>query len=217
MTNSEVIQKTAEHMKTMFLSEGTGHDWWHIYRVWKVARHIGEQESADLFIVELGALLHDIADFKFYDGDETVGPREARKWLEGLAVEEDVIVAVCHIVENISFKGAKVSNGIKSVEGMVVQDADRLDAIGAIGVARAFAYGGSKGRSLYDPDEQPISHTSFEEYKKSTSSTLNHFYEKLFLLKDLMNTEAGKRIAVRRHAYMEEFVKEFRGEWEGIS
>lgn len=216
MNKPEIIQKTADHVKELFLSEGTGHDWWHIYRVWKLAEHIAADEEADLFVVELGALLHDIADFKFHGGDDSVGPREARKWLTSLAVDGEIIEKVCHIVENVSFKGAGVENHMQSIEGKIVQDADRLDALGAIGIARAFAYGGSKGRLLYDPDETPVLHASFEEYKKGSVSTLNHFYEKLFLLKDRMNTPRGKALAAARHEYMEKYVQEFMQEWEGM-
>ncbi|NVN96451.1 MAG: HD domain-containing protein [Bacteroidetes bacterium] len=213
MDEKKIIHQTAEYIKTKLKGEGSGHDWWHIYRVWKNAIHIGKQEKTNLFVVELAALLHDIADWKFYDGNEEIGPQMARKWLEKLAVEEIHITHVCQIIKDISFKGAGVSTKMKTIEGKVVQDADRLDALGAIGIARTFAYGGSKGREIYNPDIQTEMHLSFEQYKKSQSPTLNHFYEKLLLLKDLMNTTTAKKMALRRHKTMENFLDEFYHEW----
>jgi uncharacterized protein len=210
----KIIEDTADHVRQLFIAEGTGHDWWHIRRVWHNARQIAVTEKADLFVVELGALLHDIADFKFHDGDETVGPRETRRWLEKLLVEETVIIKVCEIVKKISFKGAGVPDSMGSLEGDIVQDADRLDALGAIGIARAFAYGGSKGRLLYDPQENPQNHQSFEHYKRSTSSTLSHFHEKLLLLKDRMHTESARTLAEQRHQYMLGFIDQFLVEWD---
>lgn len=210
-----IIQKTAEHVKEKFEGEGSGHDWWHIYRVWKCAKEIAKGEKANLFIVELGALLHDIADHKFHGGDEEIGPKKAREWMEQLEIEEEHILHVCQIVKDISFKGAKVSTPMQSLEGEIVQDADRLDAIGAIGIGRAFAFGGSRNREMYNPAHKPTMHSSFEDYKKDNGATLNHFYEKLFLLKDRMNTETAKKMAERRHHFMEEFVERFLSEWEG--
>ncbi|MBU2638726.1 MAG: HD domain-containing protein [Nanoarchaeota archaeon] len=215
MEKEEVIKQTAEYARKTLEGEGSGHDWWHVYRVWKNAVHIAEKENADLFIVELAALLHDIADWKFHNGDDSVGPTKAKKWLEKLGVEEAVISHVCDIIKELSFKGAGVKSGIKTKEGMVVQDADRLDAMGAIGIARAFAYGGHKGREIYNPDIKPVMHESFEQYKNHVGTTVNHFYEKLLLLKDLMNTEAGKQIAEERHKFMEEYLDRFFKEWEG--
>lgn len=217
MNQQSQILVTAEHIKDRFSGESTGHDWWHIARVWKMARRIGEEESADLFVVELAALLHDIADWKFHDGDEAAGPREARAWMEKLGVEEQTTAHVCEIIHELSFKGAGVITTMKTTEGMVVQDADRLDALGAIGIARAFAYGGHKGRELYNPDIPPTHHATFEQYKTSTGTTINHFHEKLLLLKDRMNTNAGRRIAGERHAYMEEFVRRFEVEWNAAT
>lgn len=209
MDKQEVISKTTSFVRERLEGEGTGHDWWHIERVRNNAVKIAQEEGADLFIVELGALLHDIADWKFHGGDEEAGPKAAREWLEGLNVDESTIVHVCDIIKHISFKGAGVSTPMKTKEGMIVQDADRLDAMGAIGIARAFAYGGHKGRELHNPDRPPERHGSFEQYKKNTGPTLNHFYEKLFLLKDLMNTTTGKRMAEERHRFMEEYVARF--------
>jgi len=211
----KVINQTAEHIKAQLSGEGSGHDWWHVYRVWKNAIHIGRQENADMFVVELAALLHDIADWKFHDGNEDIGPEMAREWLESLSVDQKVIYQVCSIIRNISFKGAGVTNKIDTLEGMVVQDADRLDAIGAIGISRTFAYGGSTGREIYNPGIPPQKHNSFYEYKNSNGPTINHFYEKLLLLKDLMNTAAAREIAVRRHLVMENFLEQFYNEWEG--
>jgi len=199
------------------MGEGSGHDWWHVYRVWKNAIHIGKQESVDLFVVELAALLHDVADWKFHDGNDEIGPQVAKEWLESLAVSVDTVSHVCQIIKDISFKGAGVVTAMKTTEGMVVQDADRLDALGAIGIARTFAYGGSKNREMYNPDINPEMHTSFEQYKNSQGTSINHFYEKLLLLKELMNTATAKQIAEKRHAVMEDYLAQFYREWEGIN
>lgn len=215
MSQQEVIDKTVEHVRKILEGEGSGHDWWHIYRVWKNAIHIGEKEGADLYVVQLAALLHDIADWKFHDGDDTVGPRVAREFLESLNVGEDIIAHVCDIIANLSFKGAGVKSEMKTPEGKVVQDADRLDALGAIGIARAFAYGGNKSRPLYIPDVKPVMHQTKEDYFKGDSHTVNHFYEKLLLLKDRLNTDAARQIAADRHTYMEKYLERFYSEWEG--
>lgn len=215
MIKKRIINQTAEHIKNKLSGDGSGHDWWHVYRVWKTAVKIGKQENVDMFVVELAALLHDIADWKFNKGDDDVGPQLARVWLEKLAVDEKVIFHVCQIIIDASFKGAGAIIKMKTIEGMVVQDADRLDAIGAIGIARTFAYGGSKGREIYNPEIKPEKHESFEQYKKSQSTSINHFYEKLLLLKNLMNTVTAKKIAEKRHKVMVEFLKEFFREWEG--
>lgn len=207
--------KTAEYVRSLLVGEGSGHDWWHIYRVWKMSVRIAKEENANLLVVELGALLHDIADWKFNDGDEEVGPAKARAWLQSLMVDEEVIAQVCQIVRDISYKGAGVATPMPTIEGQVVQDADRLDAIGAIGIARTFAYGGSKAREMYNPDQSPVLHQSFEQYKMGNGSTINHFYEKLLLLKERMNTATAKRLAQHRHKVMEEFLDEFYLEWEG--
>ncbi len=215
MTKSEqIIQKTAEYIKQEFSDDSSGHDWWHIYRVWKNAIAICEIEKADTFIVQLAALLHDLDDWKFNEaGDET--PHRARAWLDSCSVDSVTAESVCKIIMHISSKGAGVENKMDSLEGFIVQDADRLDAIGAIGIGRAFAYGGYKNRPLYDPASPPQMHASFEEYKNSKSATINHFYEKLLLLKDRMNTSTAKRIADERHDVMVRFLDQFMLEWEG--
>lgn len=214
MTHDQIIQQTAEYIRKEFSDDSSGHDWWHIYRVWKNAIAICEIEKADSFIVQLAALLHDLDDWKFNEtGDET--PLRARAWLDSLHVDSAIAESVCKIIMHISYKGAGVENKMDSLEGFIVQDADRLDAIGAIGIGRAFAYGGYKNRMMYDPDSPPQMHASFEEYKNSKSATINHFYEKLLLLKDRMNTTTAKRIAEERHQVMTKFLDQFMLEWEG--
>jgi uncharacterized protein len=215
MIGDDVIQRTAAHVKAAMSGEGSGHDWWHVYRVWQNALHMAGREGVDLVVVQLAALLHDIGDHKFHGGDETVGPRMAREWLELLGVEASVTDHVSEIIRDLSFKGAGVTTAMRTREGMVVQDADRLDAIGAIGIARAFAYGGHKGREMHNPDVQPQMHASFEQYKANTGPTINHFYEKLLLLKDLMNTDAAREIAEERHRFMVQFLAQFLAEWDG--
>ncbi|MBD3581639.1 HD domain-containing protein [Flavobacterium selenitireducens] len=211
----DIIAVTIAYVKEQLKGAEGGHDWFHIERVWKSALHIAKAEDCDLTVVQLGALLHDIADSKFHAGDETVGPRTARNFLESHNVDESVITHVIAIIENISFKGGNFQKTFSSKELEVVQDADRLDALGAIGIARAFNYGGFKNRALYDPRIKPNLNLSKEEYKNSTSPTITHFYEKLLLLKDRMNTETGKRMAEERHRYMEGFLAQFYSEWEG--
>ncbi len=216
MKKEKVVKKTEEFVKSKLYGEGSGHDWWHTFRVWQIAKRVGEKEGADLFVVELAALLHDIADWKFQDGyDDSVGAMVAKEWLEGFNVDSETISHICKIIKGISFKGAEVKDMLESVEGEVVQDADRLDAVGAIGIARCFAYGGSKGRQIYDPDIEPTMHQTFEEYKKSASPSINHFYEKLLLLKDRMHTKTGKILADGRHKFMKAYLQEFFDEWEG--
>lgn len=211
-----LIANTVSYVKEQLKGAEGGHDWFHIERVWKNSLHIAESENCDLTVVQLGALLHDIADSKFHGGDETVGPKTARKFLESQNADEATIVHVINIIENISFKGGNFQKTFSSKELDVVQDADRLDALGAIGIARCFNYGGFKNRPLYDPEIKPNLAMSKEEYKNSVSPTLNHFYEKLLLLKDKMNTETGKRMAEERHRYMEGFLSQFYAEWEGL-
>lgn len=215
MNKRRIIKKTEEFVRDKLKGEGSGHDFWHVYRVWKNAIQIARREKADLFVVELAALLHDVADWKFCGGDDNEGPRQARAWLSSLDVEDSITDHVCSIIKNISFKGAGVGSKIETLEGKVVQDADRLDAIGAIGIGRTFAYGGHKGREMHDPSQKPKIHKTFEQYKNSNSTSVNHFYEKLLLLKDLMNTETAKEIAETRNQFMEKFLKEFFKEWEG--
>lgn len=215
MSKKEILSKTEAYVRNKLEGEGSGHDWWHIHRVRNTALKLGQEEKADLFVVELTALLHDIADHKFHGGDEEIGPATAREWLSNLNTDESVINHVCEIIRDVSFKGAEVETPMKTMEGKVVQDADRLDAIGAIGIARAFAYGGHKGRELHNPNIQPESHDSFDSYKKSAGPTVNHFYEKLFLLKNRMNTASGRKLAEERHEFMKEFVERFLEEWDG--
>ena len=216
VSGDEVVAKTAEYVKRSLLDGEGSHDWWHVERVWKNALRIGQEEGANLYLVQLAALLHDIADYKFNDGNDKIGPQLAREWLTGQGVEAEVIERVCRIIEEVTFKGAATQvSPPSSLESMVVQDADRLDAIGALGIARAFAYGGYKGRPLHDPLTPPRTHTSFEAYKSSKSATINHFYEKLLFLRERMNTQTAKRIAEGRHAYMEEYLQRFFREWNG--
>jgi uncharacterized protein len=217
MNKKQVIKNTEKFVKGKMSGEGSGHDWWHVYRVWKNAVNIGKKEKTDMFVVELGALLHDIADFKFHNGDDKVGAKVSREWLGSQKVDEEVIGHVCDIVNNVSFKGAGVKSGIRTREGMVVQDADRLDALGAIGVARTFAYGGSKGREFYNPEIKVVKHKSFEAYKNTNSTSINHFYEKLLLLKDLMNTKTGRKMARERHKFLKQYLDRFFKEWDGKS
>lgn len=212
---AEALARTEAHVRQAMSGEGTGHDWWHIHRVRQTALRLAREEGADAYVVELAALLHDIADHKFHGGDETAGPRAARAWLEPLGVDEAVIAHVVDIIAGLSFKGAGVDTSMRTPEGRVVQDADRLDAIGAIGVARAFAYGGSRGRALHEPDVSPEAHGSFEAYKSSTGPTINHFHEKLLLLRERMNTSAARRMAEGRHRFMEQFLARFHAEWDG--
>ncbi len=211
----QIINNTILFVKNQLTHAEGGHDWFHIERVYKNALLIAEEEECDLTVVKLAALLHDIADSKFHGGDESVGPKTARTFLESQNVSEAIISHVIAIIENISFKGGNFEKTFSSKELEIVQDADRLDAIGAIGIARAFNYGGFKNRPLYNPNIQPKLNLSKEEYKNSEAPTLNHFYEKLLLLKDKMNTETGKKIAQKRHDFMVTFLSQFYAEWDG--
>lgn len=215
MNKQQVISNTATFVKETLENAEGGHDWFHILRVWNNSKLIAKNEQVDLFIVELGALLHDIADSKFHNGDETIGPKVAREFLESQQVDEDVIIHVEQIISNISYKGGNFEQKFTSPELDVVQDADRLDAIGAIGIARCFNYGGFKNRTLYNPEIPPNLNQTKEEYKKNEAPTINHFYEKLLLLKDRMNTTSGEKIAEERHTYMETFLQQFYDEWNG--
>jgi uncharacterized protein len=215
MNYSEIINKTILFVKAKLENAEGGHDWFHIERVYKNALLIADGEVCDANVVKLGALLHDIADSKFHDGNETLGPKVAREFLASNDVDEASIQHVINIIENVSFKGGNTEKLFSSIELDIVQDADRLDAIGAIGIARAFNYGGFKNRPLHNPNIAPKLHMSKEEYKNSQAPTINHFYEKLLLLKDKMNTETGKQIAKERHRYMEGFLSQFYAEWDG--
>jgi uncharacterized protein len=215
MKNTELVQNTIQFVKGKLKDAEGGHDWFHIERVYKNAMLIAQSEDVDHTVVGLGALLHDIADSKFHNGDESVGPKVAREWLRGQKTDKGTIDHVIQIIKNISFKGGNQEQAFRSAELDVVQDADRLDAIGAIGIARTFNYGGFKDMKIYDPSVPPKLNMTKEEYKKSKSPTINHFYEKLLLLKDRMNTETGKRLAQKRHEYMEGFLEQFYQEWNG--
>ena len=215
MNDLLIIAHTISFVKKELANAEGGHDWFHIERVYKNAELISKTEKVDSFVVSLGALLHDVADSKFYNGDETIGPKKASAFLVSEKVPDDIITHVIKIIENISFKGGNKKQTFFSNELFVVQDADRLDAIGAIGIARSFNYGGYKNRTLYDPEIKPNLNMTPEEYKNSTAPTINHFYEKLLLLKNKMNTVTGKQIAENRHRYMEGFLEQFYGEWNG--
>jgi uncharacterized protein len=210
-----VIENTINFVKKQLENAESGHNWFHMERVYNNALLIAKEETCDLEVVQLAALLHDIADSKFHDGDETVGPKVARAFLTSENVSEETINHVVAIIENISFKGGNFEKKFTSKELEIVQDADRLDAIGAVGIARTFNYGGFKNREIYNPEIAPNLKMSKEEYKNSTAPTINHFYEKLLLLKDKMNTETGKRIAQQRHDFMETFLAQFYKEWNG--
>lgn len=214
LLRKEILSKTENFVQDK-LEGDSGHDWWHIHRVRNTALTLAKEEKADHFIVEIAALLHDIADHKFHNGDDSIGPKIAREWLESLNIEEPHIQHICKIIEGVSYKGADVATPMTSIEGKVVQDADRLDAIGAIGIARAFSYGGFRNRELYNPEIPPVLHSTFEAYKKDKGHTINHFYEKLFLLKDRMNTTSAKKMAQERHSFMEDYIHRFLGEWDG--
>ena len=214
--NTDLINNTILFVKKQLENAEGGHDWFHIERVYRNALLIAQEEKCDLQIVQLGALLHDIADSKFHNGDESIGPKIAREFLESQQLDSEKISNVIAIIENISFKGGNFEKKFSSIELDIVQDADRLDAIGAIGIARAFNYGGFKNRALYNPKIAPKLDMSTEEYKKSQAPTLNHFYEKLLLLKDKMNTTTAKKIAEERHRFMESFLAQFYAEWDGV-
>ncbi|MCQ9635883.1 HD domain-containing protein [Chryseobacterium sp. WG23] len=207
------IDKTVEFVKEKLIGAEAGHDWFHIERVWKLSRKIAETETCDQEVVELSALLHDIADPKFHNGDETIAPKISREFLTGQNVSEETIGKVLFVIEHISFKNKGNAPVDPSIELKIVQDADRIDAIGAIGIARTFNFGGFKNNLMYDPEIKPSLHMSKEEYKKSNGTTINHFYEKLLLLKELMNTETGKKLAEERHSYMLNFLDQFYKEW----
>lgn len=215
--NKNIVAQTEQFVQDALAGAESGHDWWHIHRVFKNAELILETEDADRLVVELAVLLHDIADSKFNGGDEDVGPRKAGDFLRSIQVEEDIILHVQQIICNMSFRSGFGTINFHSRELEIVQDADRLDAIGAMGIARAFTYGGYKNREIYNPEIPPALNMTKEEYKNNSSPTINHFYEKLLLLKDKMNTDAGRRIAMERHKFMEIYLKQFQDEWNGLS
>jgi uncharacterized protein len=215
LSSKDIINQTVQFVKESLQGAETGHDWWHIERVWNNAKLLIKSEDVDPFIVELAALLHDIADSKFNNGDEEIGPKKAGEFLNSIGVEDEIIIHIQQIIRNMSFKASLGTLNFTSKEMEVVQDADRLDAIGAIGIARAFTYGGFKNRELYNPEIPPALNMSKEEYKSSTAPTINHFYEKLLLLKDKMNTQTGLRIAEERHQFMLTYLEQFYNEWNG--
>ena len=213
MKNEALLKETETFVKSVLQGDSSGHDWWHIHRVRKLALMIAKSEGADLFLVELAALLHDVDDWKLA-GKEAEGEK-TKKWLQSCGIDNQIIEQICSIIDGVSFKGACVNTSTNNLECRVLQDADRLDAIGAIGIARTFAYGGSRGRGIYDPGIPPEMHANFENYKKSNAPTINHFYEKLLLLKDQMQTSTGKVLAESRHKFMLQFLEQFYAEWNG--
>jgi len=215
MTQQEIVEKTIAYVKQELAGAEGGHDWWHIQRVLNNTTLIAATEPVDVFVATLGALLHDIADAKFHNGNEDAGPQKAAAFLRSLHVDEHIIEHVVLIIQHISFKGGNFTTAFSSPELAVVQDADRLDALGAVGIARAFNYGGFKNREMYNPGIEPDLNMTKEQYKNSNAPTINHFYEKLLLLKDRMNTATGKQIAAERHAFMQAYLDQFYKEWEG--
>jgi len=214
MNDHQIIEETTHFVRTTLSNAEGGHDWWHIHRVHTNAKRIAQTETCDMLVVELAALLHDIADSKFHNGDEEIGPATAGAFLKSIHIDEQTIIHVQQIIRHISFKSGFDKPAFHSIELDIVQDADRLDAIGAIGIARAFSYGGFKGREIYNPEVTPNLNMSKEEYKNSSAPSINHFYEKLLLLKDKMNTPSGKKLAEQRHAFMESYLEQFYMECE---
>ena len=211
--NENLIQKSIDFVKEKLEGAEAGHDWFHIERVWKLSKKIAVAENCNLRVVELAALLHDIADPKFHEGNETLAQKISQDFLEKQNVSQEIIDQVLFIIKYISFKNRGEIPEILPIELQIVQDADRLDAMGAIGIARTFNFGGFKNNLMYDPNIPPNIHQTKEEYKKSNGTTINHFYEKLLLLKDLMNTDTAKEIAMERHYFMLKFLDEFYKEW----
>lgn len=206
-----MLKRTEDYIRSYFENEGSGHDWWHIHRVRNMALKLAENEGGDRFVIEVAALLHDLDDWKLNSGAES----KTVNWLKKLDLDEIKAGKILEIIEQVSFKGAGVENKAFTIEAKIVQDADRLDAIGAIGIARTFAYGGHKSRPIYHPGIKPVMHSDFESYKNSTAPTINHFYEKLLLLKNALNTATAIEIAKNRHIFMETFLTQFFAEWEG--
>ena len=213
MEKDILLKATENFVKSVLDGDSSGHDWWHIYRVRKLALMIAKSEGADLYLVELAALLHDIDDWKLVGNEDN--EQKSKNWLQNCGIEHHRIERICQIIDGVSFKGAGVNTSTNDLECKVLQDADRLDAIGAIGIARTFAYGGSRGRGIYDPEIAPEMHIDFENYKKSNAPTINHFYEKLLLLKDQMQTTMGRTLADQRHKFMLLFLDQFFAEWDG--
>ena len=213
MNQRHILSQTQNFVHEKLAEDASGHDWWHIHRVHQLAKQIAEKEGGDLFIIELAALLHDISDWKFNGGDEYLGGCIAHQWLKNLGADLKTCKTVETIINTLSFKGAHVADNMQPLEGKIVQDADRLDAIGAIGIARTFTYGGYKHRPMYQPQIKAVLHDSFDAYKNKTSHTINHFYEKILLLKDRMNTATAKYLAEERHQFVEQFLAQFLKEW----
>lgn len=211
------IEQTADFVRKALADAEAGHDWWHILRVWNNVKLLLQHERGDRLVCELAALLHDIADSKFHAGDETIGPRIAGEFLDSIGVDAQMVIHVQHIIRNLSYKASLGALSFQSKELDIVQDADRLDAMGAIGIARAFHYGGYKNRELYNPGISPQPNQDKEAYKNSTAPTINHFYEKLLLLKDKMNTATARRLAEERHRFMERYLEQFYREWGGVT
>lgn len=217
MTQQNIIQQTEAYVRDIMEGDSSGHDWWHIQSVLQNARLIckNSTETVDVFTVEMAVLLHDIGDYKFHNGDETKAESMTRDWLNNFNISPEIVNEICFIVANMSYKGGVKDSSMRSLEGKIVQDADRLDAIGAIGIARVFAYGGNKGQAIYNPEEKDIQHfDSVEAYRKHRGTSINHFYEKLLKLEHLMNTSVGKKIARERTAFMEQYLNQFYKEWD---
>ena len=212
MNRNKIIQEVRKYVKKKLESEPTGHDFWHSWRVWKMARKIAKREGGNLFVIELASLLHDIDDWKF-SGNIKTSSIQAKKFLKKLGIDKKVIQEVCYIIDNISFKGAGIKDKMQTLEGKIVQDADRLDVVGAIGIARVFAFGGFKKREIYNPSVKPKLHKTFKEYKKSKGTSINHFYEKVFLLRDRLNTKTAKEISKERYEFLKIYLKQFFKEW----
>ena len=216
MNKTLMIEKTKEFVKNKLYGEGSGHDWFHIERVYNLAKYIAQKENANTFIVEMTALLHDIDDWKFSNTNDT-NTTVTEEFLKSIEIDDESLKTIINIIQTMSYKGGVVDSTQHIIEGKIVQDADRLDAIGAIGIARTFAYGGSKSRPIYDPAIKPMDFKSLNEVKNAENHTINHFYEKLLKLKDLMNTSTAKEIAEKRHKFMEDFLNEFYNEWDFLS
>jgi uncharacterized protein len=216
LNRDEILLATARFARRELSADSSGHDWWHVERVRNLALELARRESGELYTVELAALLHDISDYKLNGGDLAEGPRVAHEWLLEQGESEDLARTVAGIVAEVSFKGAGERSAPSTLEGAIVQDADRLDAIGAIGIARTFAYGGYAGQAMHDPDRKPEPHATQEEYLKRNGTTINHFHEKLLLLRDRMNTRTGRRLAAHRHQVLERFLDEFLTEWDAL-
>jgi uncharacterized protein len=216
METDKILENTIHFVKDQLKGAEGGHDWFHIERVYNNALLISKKETGNIFVVSLAALLHDIADSKFHNGDESIGPKIAKEFLQTQNIKLEIIEDIVNIIKNTSFKGGNFTKDFESKELDIVQDADRLDAIGAIGIARCFNYGGFKEREIYNPKIKPNLKMTKEEYKNANAPSINHFYEKLLLLKNKMNTNTGKALAEKRHAFMLLYLDQFYREWNGM-